>query len=125
MNMLSFLPMGTNFERNIGSLSFTYLVILFRFHFYFSLFIQYSVLIGILHTTLAAISYYVFQYPGFMVECGVGFSGVLFGLLVITSMQSSGDQRFQFPRFSFYSQYSAYLDSLLFELIFILGFYLY
>jgi len=59
-------------------LSFAYMILLF------------NVLGSVIHTLIAAIAYYnpAFSYANFMNECCIGFSGIIFALLVVNIGQT-------------------------------------
>jgi len=76
LNMMTLQGLGTNLERQMGSLLFFYLILLF------------DLLISSLHLILAASAHYSQMYSGFMNECTVGFSGILFAFVVINTNSS-------------------------------------
>jgi len=71
MNMMAFQGLGTTIERQLGSLSLLYNIILF------------DLLIAILHVFISSVTFYTGLYLDFLFQCTVGLSGVIFALLVI------------------------------------------
>jgi len=89
LNMMTFLPMGRSLERIHGSLHFLYIILMF------------DLLSNIIHTGIAWFASGVAGYYAFMGECAVGFSGVIFSLLVLnTAQQSPQDTRSIFGFFT-------------------------
>jgi len=88
--MMAFQPIGTNIERTLGTLSFGYMMFLF------------DLLCGLVHLFISTIAFYnpFYSYPGFMYECGVGLSGVIFALLVVHTQNSDGGNRSIFGFFT-------------------------
>jgi len=74
-NLMTFLPMGAVLERKFGSLMFAYLIFLLDISTHSLAFV------------IALASYYnpVMSYSSFMFECSIGFSGVIFAFIVISS----------------------------------------
>jgi membrane associated rhomboid family serine protease len=78
-NMLSFVPMGAGLERILGSVRYVYAIVLF------------ATLNAILHTAAAyAVS---FQFPDLVYQCSVGFSGILFAMIVVETNMSGVQSR--------------------------------
>jgi len=90
LNMMSFLPLGATLERLLGTFQFMWLILLFDF------------LCGSIHFLLAAASFFnpLFSYSNFINECAVGFSGVIFGLLVVNIEKSQNPTSSVFGFFS-------------------------
>lgn len=80
LNMMAFLPLGASLERTMGSLHLLWLVLLLAF-------LGDAAYVAIAYAAAAA------QLPAFLTQCAVGFSGVLFGLIVIDSNASGAAQR--------------------------------
>lgn len=77
-NMASFLWKGIRLERRLGSAWFTYLLAVF------------SVLTGVGYLLLEAGLSELTQDPSYSMQCAVGFSGVLFGLKVLSNHYHPG-----------------------------------
>ncbi|KAJ3443401.1 rhomboid-like protein [Anaeramoeba flamelloides] len=75
-NMTTFRWMGTSLEKLIGSVNMFILTFLF------------IILSGILNLGISYASLNLFNYSRFYTSCGVGFSGVIFGMIVIESRLS-------------------------------------
>ncbi|PNH04958.1 hypothetical protein TSOC_008846 [Tetrabaena socialis] len=75
--MLAFVPMGSSLERTVGTVQFAYLLLLI------------SLLEGLLYVAVSALLAASGLMPGAMASCAVGFSGVIFGLIVIDNAQGS------------------------------------
>mmetsp|Transcript_27903 Transcript_27903/g.39315 ORF Transcript_27903/g.39315 Transcript_27903/m.39315 type:complete len:292 (-) Transcript_27903:5027-5902(-) len=80
-NMMAFIPMGSSLERMKGTLPFLWMILLF------------NVLCAITHVVLAVFLDRLAIYSGFMNECTVGFSGIIFALLVVTLPNDSSTER--------------------------------
>lgn len=80
-NMMAFIPMGSSLERMKGSLPFLWMIILF------------NILCATTQVLLAVLLDKLSIYSGFMNECAVGFSGVIFGLMVVTLPNDSSSER--------------------------------
>jgi membrane associated rhomboid family serine protease len=82
-NMLAFVPLGSEVERIMGSIRLLYLVILL------------STTNAILHLIVASLIDHnpIHPYTYFMNECSIGFSGVIFSLIVIETSLSGAQSR--------------------------------
>lgn len=80
MNMLSFTQLGLTFESHVGTLSYFYHIIIF------------GLISAIFHTLIAFIMYIGGDSSQWN-SSAVGFSGVLFALIVVDISISGGDQR--------------------------------
>jgi len=82
LNMVSFYPMGTAFERTKGTLNTLYLILLFAFG------------ISIVHFAISS-ALFMFQIStsGYF-QCSAGFSGVLFCILTIECHNHEGSRNF-------------------------------
>ena len=90
-NMMAFVPMASSLERLLGTVQFTYILVLF------------TLLASSYHVGLAFIGG-TLGYPS-MHECAIGFSGVIFGVIVVDTHLSSVAQRSIFGFFTVPSQY--------------------
>ena len=90
-NMMAFVPMASSLERLLGTVQFTYILVLF------------TLLASIFHVGLAFIGG-TLGYPS-MHECAIGFSGVIFGVIVVDTHLSSVAQRSIFGFFTVPSQW--------------------
>lgn len=77
--MLSFVPMGAGLERILGSVRYAYAVLLF------------AVTNAILHTGAAYAA--AIKFPDLVYQCSVGFSGILFAMIVVETNMSGVQSR--------------------------------
>ena len=88
--MLAFVPLGSELERIMGSIRLSYITILLATS---------NALLNLLIAALLAHNPF-YPFPIFMDECAIGFSGILFSMIVIeTSL--SGAQHRRYIHFSF------------------------
>ena len=88
VNMTAFIQIGAfGLEMKLGSVTFALLVFLF------------TILCGIVHVFLASAMWYLLGMSGYMNECAVGFSGVIFSLVVLDTAFSNIRQRDVFGLF--------------------------
>ena len=83
--MLALVPLGTELERVMGSVRLLYLMFLL------------STSNAIFHLSIASLVAYnpVYPYDTSMYECTIGFSGILFSMIVIeTSLSGVQSRRF-------------------------------
>ncbi|CAD7698196.1 unnamed protein product [Ostreobium quekettii] len=79
--MLAFVPIGRTLERHMGTLKFAHLIGLI-------------IILGeAIYLLLAYTLTLSMVYPAIMLECPIGFSGVVFGLIVIDTKLSGASQR--------------------------------
>jgi len=71
MNMLSFVPIGSYLEARYGSLAFA------------GLLLHFTVTSGVLYLAVCWAMMHIAQGDAWMMHCSVGFSGVIFALLVL------------------------------------------
>ena len=90
-NMMAFVPMASSLERLLGTVQFAHILVLF------------TLLASIFHVGLAFIGG-TLGYPS-MHECAIGFSGVIFGVIVVDTHLSSVAQRSIFGFFTVPSQW--------------------
>lgn len=84
LNMMTFEPMGASIERKVGSFHLIWSILLF------------SLLNGIIHLLMAVAAYnnpFYSYSKEYFYTCTIGFSGVLFSLLMITVHQSDTSSR--------------------------------
>ena len=88
VNMTAFIQIGAfGLEMKLGSVTFALLVFLF------------TILCGIVHVFLASAMWYLLGISGYINECAVGFSGVIFSLVVLDTAFSNIRQRDVFGLF--------------------------
>jgi len=88
VNMTAFIQIGAfGLELKLGSINFGLLVFLF------------TILCGMVHVFLASAMWYLLGIGGYMNECAVGFSGVIFSLVVLDTAFSNIRQRDVFGLF--------------------------
>lgn len=86
-NMMALVPMGSELERIMGSVRLLYLTVLL------------ATTNAVLHLFIAALAGYnpFYQYDHLMNECAIGFSGILFSMIVIeTSLSGVTSRRLDF-----------------------------
>ncbi|KAI3673930.1 hypothetical protein L6452_40061 [Arctium lappa] len=83
--MLALVPLGSELERVMGSIRLLYMIVLLATS---------SAMFHLLITLIAAYNP-IHSYYHFMDECAIGFSGVLFSMIVIeTSLSGAQSRRF-------------------------------
>lgn len=89
-NMMALVPMGSELERIMGSVRLFYLTILL------------ATTNGVLHLLIASLAGYnpFYQYDHLMNECAIGFSGILFSMIVIETSLSGVTSRSMFGLFN-------------------------
>ncbi|KFK35111.1 hypothetical protein AALP_AA5G237700 [Arabis alpina] len=89
-NMMALVPMGSELERIMGSVRLLYLTILL------------ATTNAILHLLIATLVGYnpFYQFDYLMNECAIGFSGILFSMIVIESSLSGVTSRSMFGLFN-------------------------
>ncbi|BFI29677.1 rhomboid-related protein 4 [Marchantia polymorpha subsp. ruderalis] len=89
-NMLALVPIGSGLERIMGSVRFLHIIFLL------------ATSNGVIHIGLAYLAAHnpVYIYPDLSVECGIGFSGVIFALIVIETSLSGTQNRSIFGFFT-------------------------
>eukprot|EP00002_Diphylleia_rotans_P013117 TRINITY_DN2555_c0_g1_i2.p1 TRINITY_DN2555_c0_g1~~TRINITY_DN2555_c0_g1_i2.p1 ORF type:complete len:433 (-),score=89.36 TRINITY_DN2555_c0_g1_i2:215-1513(-) len=106
-NMMAFIPMGKQLELIIGSTNFFHLIMVF------------SILSNILTILISLIALYnpLYPYPNFMVQCGIGFSGVIFGLIVIQTQTSRAETQSIFGFFTVPTKYYPWILLIVLQVI--------
>lgn len=92
-NMLALVPLGSELERVMGSIRLLYIIILL------------ATSSAILHLLIALLAAYnpINGYHYLMNECAIGFSGVLFSMIVIeTSLSGVQSRRLVYNDFIWY-----------------------
>ncbi len=82
-NMLALVPIGSGLERLLGSVRY--------FHVLFLLATSNS----LIHVVIAYMAAYnpIHQYSDLLIECSIGFSGVIFAMIVIETRLSTTQTR--------------------------------
>ncbi|KAG2430738.1 hypothetical protein HYH02_013577 [Chlamydomonas schloesseri] len=104
-NMLAFVPMACSLERLVGTVQFAYLLLLF------------TVLAGSVYTATSFLLFYSHVLPGAMRQCAIGFSGVIFGLIVVDNAQSAASHRSIFGLFTVPAAYYPWALLLFWQLL--------
>eukprot|EP00898_Chlorokybus_atmophyticus_P001093 jgi/Chlat1/1985/Chrsp158S08703 len=104
-NMLAFVPMGSALERQMGSIGLAHAVG------------TVATLGSGIHAVVGVGAGYAGVWPGLAYECAVGFSGVLFGLIVLELRLSPDSHRSLFGFFSIPSAYYPWALLILFQLL--------
>jgi len=81
--MMALVPMGSELERIMGSVRLLYLTVLL------------ATTNAVLHLLIASLAGYnpFYQYDHLMNECAIGFSGILFSMIVIETSLSGVTSR--------------------------------
>ncbi|XP_044492017.1 rhomboid-like protein 15 isoform X2 [Mangifera indica] len=89
-NMLAFVPLGSELERIMGSIRMLYVIILL------------ATSNAIFHLIIALLGAHnpIHQFPYLMDECAIGFSGIIFSLIVIETSLSGAQSRSVFGLFN-------------------------
>lgn len=82
-NMMALVPMGSELERIMGSIRLLYIIILL------------AISNAILHLIITLLAAYnpISSYPALMDQCSIGFSGILFSMIVIETSLSGVQSR--------------------------------
>lgn len=104
-NMMAFIPMGSGLERLVGSFNFFYLILIF------------ALVSNLLNLTISLLALNVARYPRFAMECGIGFSGVLFGLIVIQTHLSNAETQSIFGFFRVPTKYYPWILLVMLQVI--------
>lgn len=106
-NMLALVPLGSELERVMGSIRLSYITILL------------ATSNAILHLFIALLAannpFYHVQY--LMNECAIGFSGILFSMIVIETSLSGAQHRSVFGLFNVPAQWYAWILLVVFQLL--------
>ncbi|XP_042511397.1 rhomboid-like protein 15 isoform X2 [Macadamia integrifolia] len=106
-NMMALVPLGTELERIMGSVRLLYVMILL------------ATSNALLHLFIALlVAHNPFHpYPYFMNECGIGFSGILFSMIVIETTLSGVQSRSLFGLFNVPAKWYAWILLVVFQLL--------
>ncbi|KAG9445207.1 hypothetical protein H6P81_016547 [Aristolochia fimbriata] len=106
-NMLAFVPLGSELERIMGSLRLLHLVVLL------------ATTNAILHLLIAfVVAYNPLQpYPLFINECAIGFSGIVFSMIVIETNLSGVQSRSVFGLFNVPAKWYAWILLVVFQIL--------
>lgn len=106
-NMLAFVPLGSELENIMGSIRLVYIVVLL------------AASNAVIHLLIAlAIAHNPFHsYPDLMSECAIGFSGVLFSMIVIETSLSGIQSRSVFGLFNVPAKWYAFILLVVFQLL--------
>ncbi|KAK1288933.1 Uncharacterized protein QJS10_CPB19g01227 [Acorus calamus] len=106
-NMMALVPLGSELERIMGSIRLLYLMFLL------------ALSNAIFHLTIALLAAYnpLRHFPYFMEECAIGFSGIIFSMIVIETSLSGAQSRSVFGLFNIPSKWYPWILLLLFQLL--------
>lgn len=106
-NMLALVPLGSELERVMGSIRLLYMIVLLATS---------SAIFHLLITLIAAYNP-VHSYYHFMDECAIGFSGVLFSMIVIETSLSGVQSRSVFGLFNVPTKLYPWILLVVFQLL--------
>ncbi|KAL8204864.1 hypothetical protein R6Q57_010487 [Mikania cordata] len=106
-NMLALVPLGSELERVMGSIRLFYMIVLLATS---------SAIFHLLITLIAAFNP-IRSYYDFMNECAIGFSGVLFSMIVIETSLSGVQSRSVFGLFNIPAKLYPWMLLVLFQLL--------
>ncbi|KAK1411866.1 hypothetical protein QVD17_32677 [Tagetes erecta] len=106
-NMLALVPLGSELERVMGSIRLLYMIVLLATS---------SAVFHLLITLIAAFNP-IYSYYQFMDECAIGFSGVLFSMIVIETSLSGVQSRNVFGLFNVPAKLYPWMLLVLFQLV--------
>ncbi|KAK9058738.1 hypothetical protein SSX86_023580 [Deinandra increscens subsp. villosa] len=106
-NMMALVPLGSELERVMGSIRLLYMIVLLA---------TTSAIFHLLITLIAAFNP-IESYYHFMDECAIGFSGVLFSMIVIETSLSGVQSRSVFGLFNVPAKLYPWILLVLFQLI--------
>ncbi|KAI3826255.1 hypothetical protein L1987_00300 [Smallanthus sonchifolius] len=106
-NMLALVPLGSELERVMGSIRLSYMIVLLAIS---------SAVFHLLITLIAAYNP-IYSYYQFMDECAIGFSGVLFSMIVIETSLSGIQSRSVFGLFNVPAKLYPWMLLVLFQLL--------
>ncbi|KAE8649379.1 rhomboid-like protein 15 isoform X1 [Cucumis sativus] len=106
-NMLALVPLGSELERIMGSIRMLYLTILL------------AISNAIIHLFIAVVMAHnpFHHYDNLMNECAIGFSGILFSLIVIETSLSGIQSRSVFGLFNVPAQWYVWILLVVFQLL--------
>ncbi|XP_055808663.1 rhomboid-like protein 15 isoform X2 [Solanum dulcamara] len=106
-NMLALVPLGSELERIMGSVRLLYIIVLLAVS---------NALLHLLIALLVAHNPFHF-YPYFMDECAIGFSGILFSMIVMETSLSGAQTRSVFGLFNVPAKWYALILLVVFQLV--------
>lgn len=106
-NMLALIPLGSELERIMGSVRLLYTILLLAlsntaFHLLIALLVAHNPF---------------YPYPVFMNECAIGFSGILFSMIVIETSLSGAQSRSVFGLFNVPAKWYPWILLVVFQLL--------
>eukprot|EP00250_Pteridium_aquilinum_P002184 c12381_g1_i1 orf=563-1768(-) len=106
-NMLALIPIGSGLERILGSVRYSHVLFLI------------ATCNGVLHMLLALLLAHspIHSYVDFMNECSVGFSGMIFAMIVMETSLSGVQSRSIFGFFNVPAKWYAWILLILFQLL--------
>lgn len=106
-NMLALVPLGSELERIMGSVRLLYMIILL------------ATTNAIFNMVIALVSAHnpIYRYPFFMNECAIGFSGVLFSMIVMETSLSGVQSRSVFGLFNVPAKWYVWILLVVFQLL--------
>jgi membrane associated rhomboid family serine protease len=105
--MMALVPMGSELERIMGSVRLLYLTVLL------------ATTNAVLHLLIASLAGYnpFYQYDHLMNECAIGFSGILFSMIVIETSLSGVTSRSVFGLFNVPAKLYPWILLIVFQLL--------
>ncbi|GAB4834116.1 Rhomboid-like protein 15 [Ancistrocladus abbreviatus] len=106
-NMLALVPLGSELERIMGSVRLLYIIVLL------------ATSSAVFHLLIAILVAYnpFHHYENFINECSIGFSGVLFSMIVIETSLSGVQSRSIFGLFNVPAKWYAWILLIVFQLL--------
>ncbi|XP_047253318.1 rhomboid-like protein 15 isoform X1 [Capsicum annuum] len=106
-NMLALVPLGSELERIMGSVRLLYIIVLL------------AISNALLHLLIALIVAHnpFHPYPYFMDECAIGFSGILFSMIVMETSLSGAQTRSVFGLINVPAKWYALILLVVFQLV--------
>ncbi|OMO68723.1 hypothetical protein COLO4_29456 [Corchorus olitorius] len=106
-NMFALVPLGSELERIMGSIRLLYMIILL------------ATSNAIFHLIIALVVAHnpIKPYPSLMTECAIGFSGIIFSMIVIETSLSGVQSRSVFGLFNVPAKWYAFILLVLFQLL--------
>ncbi|KAJ8754538.1 hypothetical protein K2173_005699 [Erythroxylum novogranatense] len=106
-NMLALVPLGSELERIMGSVRLLYIIILL------------ATCNAVLHLFIALLALHnpFHSFPNLMNECAIGFSGIIFSMIVIETSLSGVQSRSVFGLFNVPAKWYAFILLVVFQLL--------
>eukprot|EP00958_Prasinococcus_capsulatus_P000729 scaffold51_cov401-Prasinococcus_capsulatus_cf.AAC.35 len=107
-NMMTFVPLGTSLERMVGSFRCCYLLV-----------VLFATIAAVIHVLAALVAAYnpVYQVRRELYACAIGFSGIVFALIVVETHMSRATTRSIFGFFAVPAQLYPWALLVLFQVI--------